>query len=377
MTRVIITGSRTFTDYQYLERKLDQLFYGWDHERITILLGACRGVDILGERYATENSLSLESFSADCDRYGKGAVFKRNIEMAKSATHCVVFQVANSKGSQYMIDQAYRENLEVIVFTPDSDDTNTLPVMSVRQGLTQQTTNKQRIENCMFSRNKAGYDLPCFAKDADAPAYHWRKRMDQVDQIRVITFTKAKFISVPQGVVCLFEITEPIRGEKIKVDECPYLTVLLHSKEYKAKNWDTGDQDTVQPTEAEILWLATLKKEGFLDSEDLISDGKWWYLDNVDIWKDNLSFALNVSYFEGNDKVYDDFNALAKLIKDGCGNGGNGKTYTPKQSASDRLKEVKPLVDDEINSLAIDDERLAVLKHLNISLFEYLSLIFK
>ena len=252
--------------------------------------------------------------------------------------------------------------------------------MSGEQGfIPNKQKQEQRINNYMsFSRNKVGYDLPCYAKDADAPAYHWRKRMDQVDQLSIITFSKAKFISVPQGVVCLFEIEEAPKGERVKIDECPYLTVLLHSTEYKVKNWDTNAQDTVQPTKAELLWIETLKKEGFLDNEDLISEGKWWYLDNIDIWKDNLPFAFNVSYFEGNDKVYDEFNALAKLIKDGCGAvGGNGKTYTPKQSASDRLKEVKPLVDQEILLLAENLETLSALNKLKMTTFEYLSLIFK
>ena len=370
--RLIIAGSREFNDYSYLERKLDELLYGFDYEEITVISGACKGVDILGEKYALENSLPVIKFYPDWDKYGKSAGFRRNREMAHNATHCVVFQVNNSKGSQLMIDLAKQYNLELTVFNP-------LLVKYSEQGTQQKTqllTLPKRDNFMSFSRAKLGYDLPCFSKEADAPAYLWRSRLDQIDQIPKIAFTKAKFIEIPQGVLALFEVEEAPRGTKVNVNECPYVAILLHSKEYKVKNWDTQAQDVVQPSEAENFWIATLKKEGFIDQEANIGDGHFWYLSDLSVWADNLEFCFAVSFDDAIDpERYNAFNAIAKTIKDGCGgSAGGGKTY---KSLKDRIAENKPLLMAEISELNSNQVLREELATVGLKPAEYLTILFK
>ena len=370
--KLIIAGSREFNDYSYLERKLDEMLFGFDYKEIIIISGACKGVDILGERYALENSLPVIKFYPDWDKYGKSAGFRRNREMAHNATHCVVFQVNNSKGSQLMIDLAKQYNLELTVF-------NLLPVEYSGQGTQQKTqllTLPKKDSFMSFSKSKLGYDLPCFPKDTDAPIYLWRSRLDQVDQIPKIAFTKAKFIEIPQGVLALFEVEEAPKGTKVNVNECPYVAILLHSKEYKVKNWDTQAQDVVQPSEAENFWVATLKKEGFTDNEANIGEGHFWYLSDLSVWADNLEFCFKVSFDDGtNPEKYDAFNAIAKTVKDGCGgSAGGGKTY---KSLKDRIAENKPLVKAEIAELSTDSATLLLLDALKMTSAEYLTILFK
>lgn len=372
MINLIIAGSREFNDYSYLERKLDEMLFGFDYEEITVISGACKGVDILGERYALENSLPVIKFYPDWDKYGKGAGFRRNLDMAKQATHCAVFQIKNSKGSQLMIDLAIKHNLELAVFYP-------LLVEYIGQETKQKTqllTLPKKDNFMSFSRAKLGYDLPCFSKETDASIYLWRSRLDQVDQLPKIAFTKAKFIEIPQGVLALFEIEEAPRGTKVNVNECPYVAILLHSKEYKVKNWDTQAQDVVQPSEAENFWIATLKKEGFIDQEANIGDGHFWYLSDISVWADNLEFCLKVSFDDcTSPEKYDAFNAIAKTIKDGCGgSAGGGKTY---KSLKDRIAENKPLLMSEISELKADSATLSLLDDLSMSSAEYLTILFK
>lgn len=100
--RIIVAGSRDFADYNFLRDKLDFLL-SRVNEDVTIISGCARGADSLGERYARERGLALVRMPADWHKYGKRAGYMRNVEMAKAATHCVIFRVNHSKGSSHML----------------------------------------------------------------------------------------------------------------------------------------------------------------------------------------------------------------------------------------------------------------------------------
>lgn len=390
LIRVIIAGSREFTDYGYLENKLDEILYGLDYEDIEIVSGACRGVDQLGERYAIENSLPIKHFPANWDRDGRGAGFKRNTQMAKYANMLIAFQVNESKGTQHMINTATAHKLRVAVFRPDGQDyvieSNSLLVMSSEQGSNESLNDTQNnktnhaigVKNTMtFSNKNLGWDLPCYPKDKEAPIYLWRKRMDEVESISKIEFDKVKFISIPQGVVCLFEATDVPAGSKVNIIECPYLAILLHSVEYKVYNFDLKAQETIKPTAGELAYIEFLKTNGWLEEDAAIGEGFFRYIADLESLKENAKWCFSAEFSETPEN-YKAFNAIAKQIKDGCGTvNGNGKTYAPKQTPAERLAEVKPLVVQEIELLAIDDPTLQIIKSLDITPFEYLSLLFK
>lgn len=112
-TRVIVAGTRTFSNYELLRAKLD--FYLSRIENVEIVSGGQRGADSLGERYARERSMGLAIFEAEWQKYGKKAGPIRNGVMAAYATHCVVFWDGESPGAASMIRIAKVEGLNLRV----------------------------------------------------------------------------------------------------------------------------------------------------------------------------------------------------------------------------------------------------------------------
>jgi len=114
MKKIIIAGSRDFNDYMLLCKVMDDyLEYERELSYVTIISGTARGADQLGERYAKERGLDLLCMPADWNRHGKSAGYKRNEEMARIATECVVFFDGVSKGTGHMLKLAEKYNLPV------------------------------------------------------------------------------------------------------------------------------------------------------------------------------------------------------------------------------------------------------------------------
>lgn len=114
--KLIIAGSRSFSDYNLLKHKLDHLLQ--NQTKIEIVSGTAKGADRLGERYAKEKGYQLTRFPADWQKHGKKAGYLRNEQMAKSATHAVIFWDGQSKGTNHMIKlaQTYQLNYRIIRF---------------------------------------------------------------------------------------------------------------------------------------------------------------------------------------------------------------------------------------------------------------------
>lgn len=112
--KVIVAGSRDFSDYFLLEKHLDEIKtrYGITE----IVSGTARGADKLGEIYAKLHDIPIKQFPADWNRYGKRAGYLRNKEMAEYADACICFWINGSKGTKMMIDLAkeYKIRLRVV-----------------------------------------------------------------------------------------------------------------------------------------------------------------------------------------------------------------------------------------------------------------------
>jgi predicted Rossmann fold nucleotide-binding protein DprA/Smf involved in DNA uptake len=117
MKRVIVAGSRDFTDYALLERKLDAIFLNSKPEEVAIISGGAQGADCLGERYAHVRSLQLIQVYARWNAYGRRVGYVRNKLMAEIATHLVAFWDGKIEGSgtKMMIDLAEQQGLPVRV----------------------------------------------------------------------------------------------------------------------------------------------------------------------------------------------------------------------------------------------------------------------
>ena len=103
--KVIIAGSRNFTDYQKLKKECDQFL---QNQKIIEIVSGChyKGADKLGIQYANEKGFNLIKFPADWNKFGKAAGPKRNEQMANYADGLIAFWDGNSRGTKNMIKLA-------------------------------------------------------------------------------------------------------------------------------------------------------------------------------------------------------------------------------------------------------------------------------
>lgn len=105
--RIVVAGSRNYENYseakKYIEMCIKEIKCKYT---LIFLSGGCRGADMLGERYATENGFNIERYPADWQRYGKSAGLKRNFQIAKSCDYVICFWDGKSPGTASMISYA-------------------------------------------------------------------------------------------------------------------------------------------------------------------------------------------------------------------------------------------------------------------------------
>lgn len=111
--KIIIAGGRDFVDYELLSRICDDILP--EFKNVSIVSGAARGTDALGERYAKEHGYELYRFPADRNKYGGVAGPIRNKQMAKYADGLIAFHDHNSKGTANMIKEAGIARLMIVV----------------------------------------------------------------------------------------------------------------------------------------------------------------------------------------------------------------------------------------------------------------------
>jgi ABC-type enterochelin transport system substrate-binding protein len=110
--KLIIAGSRTFTDYKKLCQICDNILQ--NQNNIEIVSGAYyRGADKLGEMYAKERGYKITRFPADWKRFRRAAGPKRNQQMANYADALIAFWDGKSKGTLNMIQLAKSSGLKV------------------------------------------------------------------------------------------------------------------------------------------------------------------------------------------------------------------------------------------------------------------------
>lgn len=119
MTRIIVAGSRYFSNKEWLYSVLDDYIKSVDGN-VEIVSGHCRGADMLGEQYAKDHGIPLVLFPADWGKYGKRAGYIRNNQMAKYASEkngaLIAFPIGEARGTKMMIGIAHDYNLETEVY---------------------------------------------------------------------------------------------------------------------------------------------------------------------------------------------------------------------------------------------------------------------
>lgn len=103
--KVIVAGSRDFTDYDKVKEILNK------EENITeIVCGGAKGADTLGEYWAKENNIPIKYFIPDWNRYDRSAGPIRNREMSLYADKLIAFWDGKSRGTKNMIENMKKLN---------------------------------------------------------------------------------------------------------------------------------------------------------------------------------------------------------------------------------------------------------------------------
>lgn len=115
--RVIIAGTRDFSNYDLMCSKMDTLLKNRleGGDEIVVVCGMARGADALGYQYAMERGFEVKEFPADWDKFGRRAGILRNREMAKNADAVVAFWDGVSRGTRDMIEVAKQNGLSLRV----------------------------------------------------------------------------------------------------------------------------------------------------------------------------------------------------------------------------------------------------------------------
>ena len=127
--KVIVAGSRSIKDYALVAKAIE----GVDIQITELVSGTAKGVDQLGERWATENQVPIKKFPADWKNldavgaiikngyygeYNAKAGFDRNKQMAEYADALVAVWDGKSRGTKSMIELARSNDLKVFVYKP-------------------------------------------------------------------------------------------------------------------------------------------------------------------------------------------------------------------------------------------------------------------
>lgn len=121
MIRIIINGSRGFSDYNLLKRYMKSfiMMRRFNPDQIEIISGGARGADTHAIKFTEEYNLQLKIMKPDWSM-GRRAGILRNQEMLDYATTniwekaiLVSFWDGQSRGTKHMIDISKKKGIEV------------------------------------------------------------------------------------------------------------------------------------------------------------------------------------------------------------------------------------------------------------------------
>lgn len=110
--KVIVAGSRNITAFSTVQAAIEASCF----EITEVVSGAAKGVDTLGEQWARENGVQIKRFPADWTKNGRAAGPIRNRQMAEYAEALIAIWDGVSRGTENMIEEARKRNLQVFVF---------------------------------------------------------------------------------------------------------------------------------------------------------------------------------------------------------------------------------------------------------------------
>jgi len=124
--RVLVSGDRNWRDFKYIESILDELH---KNSLISVIIeGEAKGADSFARNWAISRKVSLLSFPAKWNIYGKGAGPIRNQQMIDEGHPDVVIafhpDLESSVGTKDMVTRARKQNIPVIVLRGRDNEDN-------------------------------------------------------------------------------------------------------------------------------------------------------------------------------------------------------------------------------------------------------------
>src|SRR5262245_24979604 len=113
--KIIVAGSRSFSDYSLLEHWLCRLTANIQKPLI-VVSGGAKGADKLGEKWAWEKGprpITVMHFFPDWEKYGRSAGVRRNQEMVDFADRAVIFWDGKSPGTADLLRRARSKGMKL------------------------------------------------------------------------------------------------------------------------------------------------------------------------------------------------------------------------------------------------------------------------
>lgn len=137
--RILVTGSRDWTDEAVIAAAIRDALGSNAVERVTLVHGGARGADAIADAVWKSliqqgmNLLPAKVYAADWDRYGKSAGHRRNAEMVNDgADVCLAFPLGESRGTRGCMRLARNARIKVLEYEPGSTKPITLARMAER-----------------------------------------------------------------------------------------------------------------------------------------------------------------------------------------------------------------------------------------------------
>lgn len=124
MNRILVTGSRTWTDPRAIRSALNNAFMVRPDRdsSVTVVHGGARGADAFAAQWVRDfscegNPIEAECHLADWTRNGRRAGILRNVEMVGAGAYvCLAFIRGNSRGATHCATVAEAAGIPTIIY---------------------------------------------------------------------------------------------------------------------------------------------------------------------------------------------------------------------------------------------------------------------
>lgn len=111
--KIAIIGSRSFNDFDFLDKKVKELMPKQKCDFI-IVSGGAKGTDTLAEKFADKYGYKLEVWRAKWHTHGKCAGYLRNHDIVRNANMVIAFWDGMNKGTRHTINIAKNDENRIV-----------------------------------------------------------------------------------------------------------------------------------------------------------------------------------------------------------------------------------------------------------------------